>query len=41
MSDNPNSLFHPKDQGFALKEIVGPMDGEVIISKIAVLLELI
>lgn len=32
-SDNPSSLFHPKNEGFAIKEIVEPMDGEVIITK--------
>ena len=33
MSDNPNSLFHPSNKGFAIKEIVKPIDKEVIITK--------
>ncbi|MGG2066851.1 cysteine hydrolase family protein [Bacillus sp. S14(2024)] len=32
-SDNPNSVFYPKNEGFAIKEIVKPIDGEVIITK--------
>jgi nicotinamidase-related amidase len=32
-SDNPNSIFHPKNDGFAIKEIVEPIDKEVIIKK--------
>ncbi|MFL0507182.1 isochorismatase family protein [Ureibacillus sp. 179-F W5.1 NHS] len=32
-SDNPNSVFHPLNEGFAIKEIVQPIDGEVIIRK--------
>lgn len=32
-SDNPNSLFYPKNKGFAIKEIVQPIDEEVIITK--------
>lgn len=32
-SDKPHSLFHPKNEGFAIKEIVKPMDEEVIITK--------
>ena len=32
-SDNPNSLFYPKNEGFAIKEIVEPIDEEVIITK--------
>ncbi|GAE32701.1 cysteine hydrolase family protein [Halalkalibacter hemicellulosilyticus] len=32
-SDNPNSVFHPKNEGFAIKEIVEPIDKEVIINK--------
>ncbi len=33
MSDNPSSLFHPKNDGFAIKELVEPIDGEVVIEK--------
>ncbi|MEH7379123.1 cysteine hydrolase family protein [Bacillus sp. JJ1533] len=32
-SDNPNSIFHPENDGFAIKEIVEPTDKEVIIKK--------
>lgn len=32
-SDNPNSLFYPKNEGVAIKEIVEPIDDEVIITK--------
>lgn len=32
-SDNPNSIFHPTSDGFAIKEIVEPIDKEVIIKK--------
>ncbi|MFP9128960.1 cysteine hydrolase family protein [Niallia sp. BSM11] len=32
-SDNPNSVFHHKNEGFAIKEIVKPIDKEVIINK--------
>lgn len=32
-SDNPDSVFHPKNEGFAIKEIVEPIDKEVIINK--------
>ena len=32
-SDNPSSVFYPKNEGFAIKEIVEPNDEEVIISK--------
>lgn len=32
-SDNPNSIFHPKSDGFAIKEIVKPIDKEVVIKK--------
>ena len=24
-SDNPNSVFHPDNEGFAIKELVAPM----------------
>jgi nicotinamidase-related amidase len=33
MSDNPSSLFYPNNKGFSIKEIVEPIDGEVIITK--------
>ncbi|MBE1556792.1 cysteine hydrolase family protein [Sporosarcina limicola] len=33
MSDNPTSVFHPKSDSFAIKELVAPIDGEVIITK--------
>ena len=33
MSDNPNSVFHPKNEGFAIKELVEPLEEEVIITK--------
>lgn len=32
-SDNPNSVFHPMNEGFAIKEIVEPIDNEVIMAK--------
>lgn len=32
-SDHPNSLFYPKNEGFAIKEIVEPINEEVIITK--------
>ncbi|HWJ79464.1 MAG TPA: cysteine hydrolase family protein [Niallia sp.] len=32
-STNPNSVFYPKNEGFAIKEIVEPIDEEVIITK--------
>lgn len=32
-SDNPNSVFYPKNEGFAIKDIVEPIDEEVIITK--------
>lgn len=32
-SDNPSSLFHPKNDGFAIKELVEPIEGEVVIEK--------
>lgn len=32
-SDNPNSLFHPMNKGFAIKDIVRPLPEEVIITK--------
>lgn len=33
MSDNPSSLFHPKNEGFTIKELVEPIEGEIIITK--------
>lgn len=33
MSDNPSSIFHPKNEGFSIKELVEPIEGEVIITK--------
>lgn len=33
MSDNPSSVFHPKNKGFTIKELVEPIDEEVIITK--------
>ncbi len=32
-SDNPDSVFYPENEGFAIKEIVKPIDEEVIIRK--------
>jgi nicotinamidase-related amidase len=32
-SDNLNSVFHPNNKGFAIKETVEPIDEEVIITK--------
>ncbi|CAI6263903.1 cysteine hydrolase [Bacillus subtilis] len=32
-SDNPSSIFYPKNEGFAIKEIVKPIGEEVIITK--------
>ena len=32
-SDNPSSVFHPKNEGFAIKEIVEPIDEEVIMQR--------
>ncbi|WP_153464387.1 cysteine hydrolase family protein [Sediminibacillus terrae] len=32
-SDNPDSLFHPGNKGFAIKESVQPEDGEKVITK--------
>ncbi len=32
-SDNPNSLFHPNNEGFTIKELVAPIEEEVIIIK--------
>jgi len=33
ISDNPDSIFHPLHEGFAIKEIVKPIDKEVIFKK--------
>lgn len=33
MSDNPSSMFHPKNEGFKIKELVEPIEEEVIIKK--------
>ncbi|WP_078554392.1 cysteine hydrolase family protein [Bacillus alkalicellulosilyticus] len=33
ISDNPDSVFHPNNEGFAIKTIVEPIDKEVIITK--------
>jgi len=32
-SDNPRSLFYPKNESFAIKEIVEPIEEEVIVKK--------
>lgn len=32
-SDNLRSVFHPDNEGYAVKDIVKPIDGEVIITK--------
>ncbi|WP_216827345.1 cysteine hydrolase family protein [Alkalihalobacterium elongatum] len=32
-SDTPSSVLHPNNKGFAIKEIVKPIDGECIITK--------
>ncbi|MGE6628856.1 cysteine hydrolase family protein [Bacillus sp. NPDC077027] len=32
-SDKPHSLFHPKNDGYQIKEIVQPIDGEMVITK--------
>lgn len=33
VSDNPNSLFNPKFDSFAIKELVKPVKGEAVIQK--------
>lgn len=33
MSDNPSSVFHPENEGFAIKELVAPVDKEIVITK--------
>lgn len=32
-SDNPSSVFYPKNEGFAIKEIVKPIGAEIVIEK--------
>jgi nicotinamidase-related amidase len=32
-SDNPRSVFHSDNEGYAIKDIVKPIDGEVMITK--------
>lgn len=32
-SDNPNSVFYPMNEGFAIKELAAPIEGETIIQK--------
>ncbi|RDW15033.1 cysteine hydrolase family protein [Oceanobacillus chungangensis] len=32
-SDSPNSLFHPNNEGFTIKELVKPIKEEVVITK--------
>lgn len=32
LSDDPSSVFHPSNNGFAIKDIVKPIDGEQIIT---------
>jgi len=32
-SDNPNSVFHPNNEGFSIKELVEPIEGEVVFTK--------
>lgn len=32
-SDNPSSVFYPKNEGFSIKEIVEPINAELIITK--------
>lgn len=32
-SDHPHSLFHPENDGFSIKEIVKPIEGEVVFTK--------
>ena len=33
MSDNPSSVFHPENEGFAIKELVAPTEEEIVITK--------
>jgi len=33
ISDNLSSLFHPSNDGFAIKELVEPIDGELVVEK--------
>lgn len=32
-SDNPHSLFHPTNEGFGIKEVVTPIEGEIVLTK--------
>ncbi|MER2190737.1 MAG: cysteine hydrolase family protein [Solibacillus sp.] len=32
-SDNPNSVFHPNNEGFSIKELVAPLEEEIVITK--------
>lgn len=32
-SDNPNSVFHPSHRGFNIKEVVKPLESEVLMTK--------
>lgn len=32
-SDNPDSVFHPNNEGFAIKELVSPLEEEMVITK--------
>ncbi|AXI07984.1 cysteine hydrolase [Oceanobacillus zhaokaii] len=32
-SDNPDSFFHPRNEGFTIKELVKPIKGETVITK--------
>ncbi|MFJ7934018.1 cysteine hydrolase family protein [Sporosarcina sp. NPDC096371] len=33
LSDNPGSLFHPENEGFAIKDLVEPLEEEIVITK--------
>ncbi|MBT2744269.1 isochorismatase family protein [Bacillus sp. ISL-77] len=33
MSDNPHSVFYPKNEGFVIKEMVKPLEDELVITK--------
>ncbi|SES45943.1 cysteine hydrolase family protein [Psychrobacillus sp. OK032] len=33
MSDNPQSVFYPKNEGFVIKEMVKPLEAELVITK--------
>ncbi|MDQ0171508.1 cysteine hydrolase family protein [Paenibacillus tundrae] len=32
-SDNPHSQFHPTNEGFRIKEVVTPSEGEIVLTK--------